>query len=94
METIFDYNPTSEELQWLSGSFNKEQYLHVITHDGALSDLATLFALRLNDKRSREYANKILDRGYVMFTLQNHDLIPPSKSSKITTSALMLPKAA
>ena len=67
METIFDYNPTDEELKRFGGRKNLE-YLkqHGIdpfdNADDANFSLGLLFSMRGEKKRANEYWAKIVDR--------------------------------
>jgi hypothetical protein len=75
METIFDYDPTPEELRylWYGGV---ESYLEGPSVDRAFHDLCTLFALRGDEEPSTSYARRMSDQDYVRFNLINYDLIP------------------
>lgn len=58
METVFDHNITPEESQRI-GVLDKEFYLKNCTEDDANMDLATLFHIRNEKEKAREYANKL-----------------------------------
>lgn len=58
METVFDYNISPEECQHI-GMLDKEFYLANCTEDDANMDLASLFNLRNEREKAREYADKL-----------------------------------
>lgn len=58
METVFDYNITPEECQRI-GMLDKGFYLENCTEDDANTDLATLFHIRNEKEKAREYADKL-----------------------------------
>ena len=58
MKTVFDYNISAEESERI-GMLDKEIYLDICTEDDANKDLATLFYLRNEMDRAREYADKL-----------------------------------
>lgn len=57
METVFDYNITPEESQYI-GLLDKGFYLKNCTEDDANMDLASLFYLRNEREKACEYADK------------------------------------
>lgn len=59
METIFDYNITPEELEYIRGSQSKEEYMQYLDDFTANYDLAALFYKRRNQKKATYYANKL-----------------------------------
>ena len=61
METIFDYNITKREHEWIIGSMSKERYLDVTSVKGALIDLAYLFHKRGDIKKASSFINKTGD---------------------------------
>lgn len=93
METIFDYDPTPDELRYLAGP-DAESYRARVTADEALTGLSILFAMRGDEKLSDFYADQISDKALLKFTLQNGDLIAPSSASKRASSAVRPSKAA
>lgn len=94
METIFDHAPTKEELRYLAGNCSPDQYRQEVTADEALTDLCQLFAMRGDGARSRSYADRISDRAFVNFSLQNGDFIPFSAASNRGADAQSMSKAA
>lgn len=58
METVFDYNITPEEWEYICG-MTKEVYLSIIGQESAYQDLAALFYIRGDMKRATEYAEKL-----------------------------------
>lgn len=58
METVFDYNITPEECEYI-GMLDKEFYLENCTEDDANLYLASLFYLRNDKERARRYADKL-----------------------------------
>lgn len=58
METVFDYNITPEESQYI-GLLDKEFYLENCKEDSANMDLAMLFYLRNEREKASEYADKL-----------------------------------
>ena len=58
METVFDYNITPEEWEYIRG-MTKEVYLSIIGQESAYQDLAALFYIRGDMKRATEYAEKL-----------------------------------
>ncbi len=93
METIFDYDPTPEELRYLY-DLSAEAYRTTASEDRALEDLCMLFAMRHDEARSLAYARRISDQAYVRFNLTNYDLIPPSLAKNRDVSAEIKSKAA
>lgn len=77
METIFDHDPTAEEMDVLFGGpfspDHKKMYLEVIEGDSALADLYRLFNLR-GDPKAEHYLAAIKDRRYA-FELTYNDLV-------------------
>lgn len=94
METIFDYDPTPEELRYLAGPCSAEEYRHGITEDEALTGLCQLFAMRGDRAQADRYAARISDRDFVRFTLHNGDLMAPSAALKRDSGALKRSRAA
>lgn len=69
METIYDHNPTETELINIgANSMSKSEYLSIIASgddaDSANWDLALLFDLRGDVKKTELYANRIKDDAY------------------------------
>jgi len=93
METIFDHAPTPDELRYLAGP-NATAYRARITQDKALEHLSALFAMRGDDGRAAAYANRIADRTYLLFELNNHDLMPASAATKSASSSMKASRAA
>lgn len=58
METVFDHNITPEESQRI-GMLDKEFYLKNCTEDDVNMDLASLFHIRNEKEKAREYADKL-----------------------------------
>lgn len=58
MKTVFDYNITPEERQRI-GMLDKEFYLENCTEEDANMDLASLFHIRNEKEKAREYADKL-----------------------------------
>jgi hypothetical protein len=94
METIFDYDPTPDELRYLAGPCSVADYHRGLTADEALTGLCQLFAMRGDRTRANAYADRISDRDFVRFTLQNGDLIAPSAATKRDSGAVNRSKAA
>lgn len=93
METIFDYNPTPEELRYLTDE-TADAYRGRVASDDALRALSILFSLRGDEERADWYANQISDKVFLRFTFNNYDLIPPSRAANTKSSALSASKAA
>jgi hypothetical protein len=93
METIFDHNPTPEELRYLY-DLSADTYRAAVSEDRAFEDLCMLFAMRQDDARSLAYARRISDKAYVRLNLTNYDLIPPSLAKNRDMSADIKSKAA
>lgn len=56
METIYDHNPTQEELKEFGANFwTKDEYLNTFSSESMWFDLALLFRLR-NDKQNESRA--------------------------------------
>lgn len=85
METIFDYDPTPEELRSLAGPFGKERYLERVTPDDALAGLSMLFAMRRDGARADAYARRIEDDD-LRFEFCHNDLISSSKAVNAASS--------
>ncbi len=58
METVFDYNITPQECEYI-GMLDKDFYLQNCTEDDANLNLAELFYLRGQKEKAKEYANKL-----------------------------------
>lgn len=58
METVFDYNITDKEREYI-GINEKEYYLRHLSEDSANRGLASLFHLRGDIKRMKMYAEKL-----------------------------------
>ena len=93
METIFDHQPTKEELRYLS-SVDESAYRTMVTLDEALTGLTMLFAIRSDSARADYYMDQISDRQFVDFTLNNGDLRVPSAASKAGSGSFKRSKAA
>lgn len=73
METIWDHNPTKEELTKI---FGRSERIHIL--DGAgenthLACLAWLFQVRGDERKAQQYAQRISDPDYrlaILFSLQ------------------------
>lgn len=87
METIFDYDPTPEELRYLADP-DADAYRATVSHDGALVDLAMLFAMRNDAPRADAYAHQIADPA-VRFEFIYEDLIPPNRATNRTSSTIV-----
>lgn len=94
METIFDYNPTKDELRFFTGPYGQERYLPGLTQDQALEDLAGLFALRGDSERSEAYARRIADQAYARLNILNQDFISDSAARNKSGRAESISKAA
>jgi len=85
METIFDHNVTTEELNILFGhAVDKEQYLSLtadIGADSANGMLYSLYTIRNDNVTALKYLNKIKDKQY-KFDLQLDDIIEESFSQQ------------
>lgn len=81
METIFDHDPTAEELRYL-WDLDAESYRLSVSMDRALEDLSMLFAMRDDEEQAHSYARRISDQDYVRFNLLNSDFISPRRAKK------------
>lgn len=63
METIFDHNPTDEEVRKIVGSMTQEEYLKFLTLDKdnntGYYDIAYLYYYRSNLPKMRKYSRKM-----------------------------------
>ncbi len=59
METVFDHNITEEEWKATIGSLSKTTYSRIMDQESAYQDIATLFFVRGDIERAKEYANKL-----------------------------------
>lgn len=59
METVFDYNITPEEFEYIRGFQSKEEYIQHLDEFTANYDLAALFYKRGNKTKATYYANKL-----------------------------------
>ncbi|MBQ1667907.1 MAG: hypothetical protein II063_08040 [Prevotella sp.] len=59
METIFDYNPTKEELRRLGRQIPKDKYESIVSDNSRYRDLAALFHIRGKEWKMRKYINKV-----------------------------------
>jgi hypothetical protein len=75
METIFDHNPTQQELVMLFGPrpMTREEYLSVVEQESAYGDLYRLYSLRGKPEIAEQFLNKITDEDYRL-TLAMHDI--------------------
>ncbi|WP_200243424.1 hypothetical protein [Lamprobacter modestohalophilus] len=87
METIFDHDPTAEELRYFSGPAGKDRYLEGITNDQALIDLASLFAMRGDQERSMSFIGQVSDQDFVATQLLWDSMTPESASRKRSSRA-------
>ena len=87
METIFDYQPTPDELRYLARP-DPAGYRARVTRDEALEALSMLFAMRGDEVRSDAYAAQISDKAYLLFELDNHDLIASASIRKSASSGI------
>lgn len=94
METIFDHQPTAEELRYFAGPFSQADYLNGLSEDEAAKDLCRLFGMRGEAVRARAYAEQIADHDYVRFTLYNGDLIASTAAENNASRASSKSKAA
>lgn len=94
METIFDYDPTPEELRYLTGAASKETYLSGLTPDESFEDLAGLFAMRGDGERAGAYARQISDQEYVRLNILNQDFRSDSAERNTASRAVSSSKAA
>lgn len=63
METIYDHNPTHEELEAIGkNSLPKEEYLKILDHESAWFGLALLFRHRNDTKNEKRAWSHIPDR--------------------------------
>ena len=60
METIFDFNPTQEELREIT-LIPKEEYLRISNNDTRARGLAMLFYLRKDKRMMNKYFKRIQD---------------------------------
>lgn len=86
METIFDYNPTPEELRYLADP-NADAYRATVSHDGSMVDLAMLFAMRDDESRADFYARQIADPA-IRFEFIHEDLIPLNRAANLESSTI------
>ncbi|MCF8005091.1 MAG: hypothetical protein K9L32_12995 [Chromatiaceae bacterium] len=93
METIFDHDPTANELRYLAGDFSQERYLEGLSKDRALEDLCMLFAMRDDEERSVSYARQMSNQDHVRLNLLNYDLIPERLANNAESEANKRSKA-
>ena len=84
METIFDHNPTPDELRYLGDG---DAHAYRVSYDTALADLAMLFAMRGDGDRSDSYIRKISDPE-LRFDFLYQDLIPVNRSVNRVSSTI------
>lgn len=74
METIFDHNPTKEELKKMFGNpnINPDLFLELKQEDNYVG-IYKLYLLRGNQEKWVEYLNKIPDCEEKWFSVANHD---------------------
>lgn len=94
METIFDHDPTAEELRYFVGVYGKDRYLSGLSQDEALEDLAGLFAMRGDAERATGYAQRIADQDYVRLNISNQDFMSDTAARKRLSRAESRSKAA
>lgn len=75
LETIFDHDVTKGELKLLTGfdDITLEGDLKNWSQQSHYALLFRLYGLRGNMEKAYEYANKIEDSEYRLFSLLNHD---------------------
>ena len=78
IETIFDYDLSERESKLLTAGLSKSKYLSVMSPDGIIFGLASLFDSR-GDKEKRDYYLSKLDADFVK-THVNWDLVRPTIS--------------
>jgi len=90
-DTIFNYNPTKQELYAIIGSdsqIEKDSYIRRISQDVAYFHISLLYKLRGDNEKSDEYWNKIRKelRDAAEKENKNRGLTLPSTIDKITRS--------
>ncbi len=65
MKTIFDFNPTSSELEGAAIRQSKEEYISVTHSDKIYLDIARLFSFRKKRLKMFWYLSKIKDKEIV-----------------------------
>lgn len=76
METIFDYNPTEEELHRFGGMrqfefYKRELGAYYIYEDDANYHLGLLFSMRGNKEKAESYFAKIKDKEMLKTLIQD-----------------------
>jgi hypothetical protein len=65
METIYDHNPTKEELHYVGLDLPAvKKIYHLISQDGHYAKIAALYRFRKNKQKIDEYLDKIKDDGF------------------------------
>ena len=59
METIFDHNPTEEELYEFIGTTDKKEYMSSTSQDSAYMKIAFLYYYRGKINKARKYVKMI-----------------------------------
>lgn len=62
METVYDHNPTPEEINYIGLDLPvKKRTYHLTTRDGHYAYIAKLYRFRKNKQKMDEYIDKIKD---------------------------------
>ena len=59
METIFDHNPTKQELIEFIGTVDKEEYMNFASQNSAYMEIAFLYYYRGEKRKAKKYIKKI-----------------------------------
>lgn len=59
METIFDHNPTTEEVQKFARGWDKDKYCAIFGQDSAFVHLVDFYFNRGEIRRAEAYADKL-----------------------------------
>jgi hypothetical protein len=94
METIYDFDPTPEELRYLGSREGRAHYEASATADEINIGLTQLFAMRGDRARADHYQALIQDRDFVRFDLCYADLKSDSRAEKSAADPVAASSAA
>ncbi|MGP2571491.1 hypothetical protein ACT4R9_09650 [Ornithobacterium rhinotracheale] len=63
METIFDHNPSAEELSKIIGNKTKEEYFSdwIFSYENSILDIVLLYEMRQDENKASQYRQLIPD---------------------------------
>lgn len=76
METVFDHNPTDEELEWFGGFFESCKVLGIDYTDEKYADsnyyqIGILYSMRGDKQKAQEYFDKLKNQAFLRILWQD-----------------------